>query len=103
MAWNDYGGNIWITTARSLPNFVPPRILIPKRTEDQKNWYPNIIHSSLGKGYQNNIPELLKYILGDRLGDNQLHLYWRDFPEGIGNGNSIFKKRELEIFALQDP
>ena len=49
VAWNDYAGNIWITTAESLPNFKPPRILIPKRTEDQKNWYPNFLHKTLGK------------------------------------------------------
>jgi len=86
-AWNDYAGNIWITTAESLPNFKPPRILIQKRTEDQKNWYPNFLHKTLG----------------DRIGDNNLHLYWRDFPDGIGGGNSIFKKLELELFAVSNP
>ena len=51
MAWNDWEGNIWITTALSLPNFQPERILVPKENNKQKNWYPNIIHKSLGNNH----------------------------------------------------
>ena len=48
IVWNDYPGNIWITTAKTLPNFERPSILIVKENDDQKNWYPNIIHKTLG-------------------------------------------------------
>ena len=49
MVWNDFPGNIWITTAFTLPNFHPPRILIAKQNHVQKNWYPTIIHKVMGK------------------------------------------------------
>ena len=49
IAYNGYDGNIYIMTAKTLPNFETPRILIPKESEDQKQWYPNIIHKFLGK------------------------------------------------------
>ena len=48
VAWNGYDGNIYITTALTLPHFQPPRILVAKQTDAQKNWYPNIIHKYLG-------------------------------------------------------
>ena len=51
VAWNGYDGNIYITTALTLPHFQPPRILVAKQTEAQKNWYPNIIHKYLGTVY----------------------------------------------------
>ena len=38
---------------------------------------------------------------GDRLGDNILHMYWRDFPQGPGNAPSVFRKMKFEIFETQ--
>ena len=102
MAWNDWPGNIWITTAATLPNFHPPRILIAKQNQVQKNWYPNIIHKVMGKDSISFIVMSIKCVLGDRLGDNILHMYWRDFPNGPGPG-SIFKKIKFEIFEEQQP
>ena len=98
IAYNGYDGNIYIMTAKTLPNFETPRILIPKESEDQKQWYPNIIHKFLGK--DKNISEHFQVFSspGDRLGDNILHLYWRDFPHGPGS-NSVFRKMKFEIFA----
>ena len=51
IAYNGYDGNIYIMTAKTLPNFDTPRILIPKENgkPDQKQWYPNIIHKFMGK------------------------------------------------------
>ena len=54
VAWNGYDGNIYITTADTLPSFQPPRVLLAKQSEEQKFWYPNIIHQQLGH---------MKYIL----------------------------------------
>ena len=50
IAYNGYDGNIYIMTAKTLPNFDTPRILIPKEDgkPDQKQWYPNIIHKFMG-------------------------------------------------------
>ena len=48
VAWNGYDGNIYITTADTLPSFQPPRVLLAKQSEEQKFWYPNIIHQQLG-------------------------------------------------------
>ena len=36
-------------------------------------------------------PTLISESLGDRLGGKHLHLYWRDFNEGLGAGKSIFR------------
>ena len=51
IAYNGYDGNIYIMTAKTLPNFDTPRILIQKENgkPDQKQWYPNIIHKFMGK------------------------------------------------------
>ena len=50
IAYNGYDGNIYIMTAKTLPNFDTPRIFIPKEDgkPDQKQWYPNIIHKFMG-------------------------------------------------------
>ena len=48
VTWNGYDGNIYITTAETLPNFKPPKIFIAKDTSEQKNWYPCLIHKYLG-------------------------------------------------------
>ena len=50
IAYNGYDGNIYIMTAKTLPNFDTPRILISKEDgkPDQKQWYPNIIHKFMG-------------------------------------------------------
>ena len=45
VAWNGYDGNIYITTADTLPSFQPPRVLLAKQSEEQKFWYPNITSS----------------------------------------------------------
>ena len=63
MAWNDWPGNIWITTANTLPNFHPPRILIAKQTDDQKNWYPNIIHKFMGKSSPGGLTDAILHLL----------------------------------------
>ena len=36
-------------------------------------------------------PTLISESLGDRLGGEHLHLYWRDFHEGLGAGKSMFR------------
>ena len=87
MVWNSYDGDILITSARRLPEFEPPRILVAKETEEQKQWYPTLISDTLG----------------DRLAETKLHLYWRDFATGIGHGQSYFRKVELELFQEQIP
>ena len=103
MAWNDWAGNIWITTALSLPNFQPPRKLISKKHEQMMNWYPNIIHKSLGNDDLIESKGLyISSFVGDRLGDNTLHMYWREFPHGVGP-TSNFKKMKFEIFDIQQP
>ena len=81
MVWNGYDGNIYITSAKTLPNFVPPQILIEKTSPDQKNWYPNLISEQTG----------------DRVGGQDLHLYYRDFPEGPGKGSSYFRKTSFKL------
>ena len=48
LVWNGYDGNIYITTAKTLPNFETPRIFIHKDTEAQKNWYPCLLHKWMG-------------------------------------------------------
>ena len=101
MVWNDFPGNIWITTALTLPNFHPPRILIAKQNQVQKNWYPTIIHKVMGKYSILSIVTSIKCFSGDRLGDNILHMYWRDHPNNHREG--IFKKIKFEIFEEQHP
>ena len=58
VAWNGYDGNIYISTADTLPSFQPPRVLLAKQSEEQKFWYPNIIHQQLG-----NPSQQIKYIV----------------------------------------
>jgi hypothetical protein len=81
MVWNGYDGNIYITSAKTLPKFQPPRILIDKTSSDQKNWYPNLISEQTG----------------DRVGGQEFHLYYRDFPEGPGKGTSYFRKTSFKL------
>ena len=82
MAWNGYDGNIYITSAYTLPNFQPPRILIAKTSKEQKNWYPNLIDRNTG----------------DRIGGQHLHLYFRDHPNGPGKG-SVFRKTSFKLMG----
>ena len=77
----------FFTSAKRLPEFQPPRILVAKETEEQRQWYPTLISEELG----------------DRLGETKLHLYWRDFATGIGHGQSYFRKVELELFEEPVP
>ena len=49
MVWNGYNGNIYITSAETLPKFLPPQILIEKTSSGQKNWYPNLISEQTGE------------------------------------------------------
>ena len=42
-------------------------------------------------------------VAGDRLGDNVLHMYWRDFPNGPGGSPSVFRKLEFELFEVDEP
>ena len=50
MVWNGYDGNIYITSAKSLPNFERPRILVAKSSQEsmEKNWYPTLISEETG-------------------------------------------------------
>ena len=47
--WEGYDGNIYVTTAKTLPNFEAPRIFIAKETENQKHRYPSVIHKWMGE------------------------------------------------------
>ena len=82
MVWNGYDGNIYITAARTLPHFQPPRVLVAKTSGDsvEKNWYPSII-SEAG---------------GDRVGGQELHLYYKHFPDGLGR-DSYFKTFSFKL------
>ena len=51
MVWNGYDGNIYITSAKTLPNFQPPKTFIQKANKDQKNWYPTLMSKELGDIY----------------------------------------------------
>ena len=42
----------------------------------------------------------LIYIVGDKLGETNLHLYWADFENGLGQPNRIFRKVEIELFEV---
>ena len=87
MVWNGYNGHIYITTAPWLPEWRPARILMEAdlaNSPDMKHWYPTLISAKLG----------------DRLGEDHLHLYWREFPRGPGKGGSIFRKVELELYEI---
>merc|ERR1712038_2061621 len=88
MVWNGYDGRSYISSASRLADraFQPARVLLEKETEEQVNWYPNLLSESFG----------------DRLGGEHLHLYWRLFPQGLGSGGSIFRKTSLS-FNLQQP
>ena len=68
MVWNGYDGNIYITSADKLPNFTPPKVLVAKSSSGEKNWFPSII----------------SHDLGDKIGGEELHLYWKQFPSGLG-------------------
>ena len=74
MVWNGYDGNIYITSANKLPNFTPPKVLVGKSSSVEKNWYPSII----------------SHEFGDKIGGEELHLYWKHFPSGLG-GASYFR------------
>ena len=47
--WEGYDGNIYVTTAKTLPNFEAPRIFIAKELENQKHRYPSVIHKWMGE------------------------------------------------------
>ena len=81
MVYNGYDGNIYITSAHTLPNFHPVRVLVEKSSPNQKNWYPN----------------LLSRKAGSRFGNKNLNLYYREFPSGPKNGASYFKKMSISL------
>ena len=74
MVWSGYNGNIYITAAKTLPNFQPPKILLAKSSSVEKNWYPSLISEETG----------------DRVGEEELHLYYKQFPNGLSQ-KSYFK------------
>ena len=39
------------------------------------------------------------FILGDKLGEQNLHLYWADFENGLGQPNRIFRKVKIELLV----
>ena len=80
MVWNGYDGNIYITSAKTLPNFQPPRILVAKTSQGEKNWYPSLISGETG----------------DRIGGQELHIYYKQFPDGLG-GNSYFRTFSFKL------
>lgn len=86
--WNGYGNKteqvIWITTAKTLPNFEKPRPFISSKKPELK-WYPCLLDKSLG----------------DRLGEDVLHVYWRHFPNGTGCGEdygAFFMKTKFKLY-----
>ena len=79
--WNGFDGNIYITSARKLPKFKKPRILIPKQNDAQLNWYPTLMSEEFG----------------DKIGGKILHLYWAEFSTGLGHPSRIFQKVEIEL------
>ena len=87
LVWNGYDGNIYITSALELPRFQQPRILIQKKTEDQRNWYPTVLSRSFG----------------DKLGEETLNLYWADFENGPSVPNRIFRRVVLELHDKSVP
>ena len=104
MVWNGYDGRIYISSAFHLADqaFQPARVLVEKLTEEQKNWSASSFSLSpplidLMMIYPKTLTRVLRYptliseSLGDRLGGEHLHLYWRDFHEGLGAGRSIFR------------
>jgi len=80
LVWNGYNGNIYITAAKTLPNFEPPKILVEKKTSVEKNWYPSVISEDTG----------------DRVGGQELHLYYKHFPEGLSR-KSFFKTFSFKL------
>ena len=80
MVWNGYNGNIYITAAKTLPNFEPPKILVEKTSSVEKNWYPSVISEDTG----------------DRVGGQELHLYYKHFPEGLSR-KSYFKTFSFKL------
>ena len=38
-------------------------------------------------------------MVGDKLGERNLHLYWADFENGLGQPNRIFRKVKIELLA----
>lgn len=87
LVYNGYDGNIYITSALELPRFQQPRILIQKKTEDQRNWYPTVLSRSFG----------------DKLGEETLNLYWADFENGPSVPNRIFRRVVLELHDKSVP
>ena len=41
-------------------------------------------------------------LTGDKLGEQNLHLYWADFVDGLGTPDRIFRKVKLELLAKED-
>ena len=80
--WNGFDGNIYITSARKLPRFKKPRILIHKKDEAEMNWYPTLMSEDFG----------------DKIGGQILHLYWAEFSTGLGHPGRIFRKVEIELY-----
>ena len=80
MVWSGYNGNIYITAAKTLPNFEPPRKLVTKSSSVEKNWFPSVISEETG----------------DRIGGQFLHLYYKQFPQGLGK-KSYFKTFSFKL------
>ena len=79
--WNGFDGNIYITSARKLPRFKKPRILIHKKSEAELNWYPTLMSEEFG----------------DKIGGHILQLYWAEFSTGLGHPGRMFRKVEIEL------
>ena len=120
--WNGYDGRIYISSAFHLADraFQPARVLVQKSTEEQKNWSASsfslspalfrqlwqLTHNNCSQSqykylrYLTRYPTLIPETLGDRRGENHLHLYWRDFHKGLGAGQSIFRCLFLRLPVL---
>ena len=69
--------------------------------------FDNLTHNNCSQSqsimilsYLTRCPTLISETLGDRLGENHLHLYWRDFHKGLGAGQSIFRCLSLRLQIL---
>jgi len=83
MVWNGYDGRIYISSSQTLADqaFHPARVLVEKANDQEKNWYPTLISEDYG----------------DRFGHRHFYLYWRLFPQGPGQGGSIFMKAKVKL------
>ena len=84
MVWNGYDGNIYITTARRLPEWQPPKLLMVA-----------------DKGTKFHSPTIISE-LGDRLSEKKFRLYLKRRPKNP-KPNSSFMKIDVELRLNNKP